>query len=295
VNSVAPPAPAAVSTTPNAGAGSSQTFSFVFSDTQSAANLSAAAILIAPSVVYTNACLLVYDRTQGTIQLESDSATGANAKPITSTAVLQNSQCTIGATSITTSGLTNTLTIAIKFSGAFSGVKNIYLYGSDGGAGTNTGWVQEGTYAVTAASTPVLTAVSATPNGGVGASQTFSFTFSDSQSGANLSAAAFLIAPSLAYPNSCLVVYDRTQGTVQLEWDNVAGADEKPVSSTTVLQNSQCAIGAVSVTTTGPVNTISIGITFNSAFSGLQNIYMYGADTDGTINTGWVNMGTWKP
>ncbi len=295
VVSTTPPTPAAISATPNAGSGSSQTFSFVFSDTQSAANLSAAAILFAPSVTYTNACLVVYDHTQGTIQLETDSATGANQKPITSAGVLQNSQCTIGATSVTTSGLTNTLTIAITFSGAFSGVKNIYMYGSDGGAGTNTGWVQEGTYAVTAASTPVLTAVSATPNGGVGASQTFSFTFSDSQSGANLSAAAFLIAPSLAYPNSCLVVYDRTQGTVQLEWDNVAGADEKPVSSTTVLQNSQCAIGAVSVTTTGPVNTISIGITFNSAFSGLQNIYMYGADTDGTINTGWVNMGTWKP
>jgi hypothetical protein len=134
---------------------------------------------------------------------------------------------------------------------------------------------------------------SVTPSGGVGFSQTFSFVFSDSQSAANLSAAAILFAPSLVYPDSCFAIYDRNSGTIQLEWDNMAGADAKPVNSTSTLQNSQCTIGTTSLTTSGLSITISIQITFKSAFTGLKNIYMYAAVTDGTINTGWVQKGTW--
>ena len=73
------------------------------------------------------------------------------------------------------------------------------------------------------------------------------------------------------------------------------GAEIKPVGSSDTLQNSQCAIGATSVTTTAFSTTITLDITFKSAFAGLKNIYMYGADGDGSINTGWVEKGTWTP
>ena len=125
--------------------------------------------------------------------------------------------------------------------------------------------------------------------------QDFTFVFSDSQNAANLSAAAILFAPTLASANSCFVVYDRNRGTIQLEWDNVTGADLMPVGSSMTLQNSQCIIGASSVTISGLSNTLILHITFKSAFSGLKNIYLYGADSDGTINTGWVQLGTWTP
>jgi hypothetical protein len=137
---------------------------------------------------------------------------------------------------------------------------------------------------------PVPTADSVSPSASAGTTQIFTFVFSDSQSAANLSAAAILFAPSLSYLDSCFVIYDRTQSTIQLEWDNLAGADSKPVSSSNSLQNSQCLIGATTVTSSALSNTITMAITFKDTFSGLKNIYMYGADTSGTINTACVDF-----
>jgi hypothetical protein len=104
-----------------------------------------------------------------------------------------------------------------------------------------------------------------------------------------------LFAPLLAYPGSCFVIYDRNRGTIQLEWDDVSGADKKLVGSPILLQNSQCIMGKTTVTTSELSTTITVDVSFNDAFSGLKNVYMYGADTDGTINTGWVQRGTWTP
>ena len=285
--------PTADSVSPGANSGTAQTFSFVYSDSQNASNLTGAAMLFAPSGAYPNSCFVVYDRNQGSIQLEWDNVTGADAKAVGSPVNLQNSQCIIGATSVTSSALTTTITLAITFKAAFSGLKNIYMYGADMN-GANTGWVQMGTYAVTTVSAPVPSADSVSPSAGSGASQSFSFVFSDSQNAANLSTAAVLFAPSLSYPNSCFVIYDRNRGTIQLEWDNVAGADVKLVGSPILLQNSQCSIGATSIATSGLSNTLTLDITFKAPFAGAKNIYLYGADTDGTINTGWVQKGTWS-
>lgn len=291
----APPVPSADSVSPSSGSGLGQTFSFTFSDSQNAANLSGAAILIAPSFVATNSCYLVYDRNRNTIQLEWDNMSGASAKPIGSGVQLENSQCTIGAASVASTALTNTITVAITFKNAFNGLKNIYLYGADNDGSINTGWVQKGTYTVNTVAAPVPTADSVTPSGGAGPHQTFSFVFSDSQSSANLSGAAMLFSSTLTGPNSCFLVYDRNRGTIQLEWDNMSGATAKLINSLAQLENSQCQIGATSVTTTALSTTITVDIIFKTAFSSLKNIYLYGADTDGTINTGWVQRGTWTP
>ncbi|MBZ5678393.1 MAG: hypothetical protein LAP61_29510 [Acidobacteriia bacterium] len=290
-----PPVPSVDSVSPSAGSGFVQTFTFVFSDSQSATNLSAAAVLFAPSLSYLNSCFVIYDRNRGTIQLEWDSVLGAASKPVSSTTTLQNSQCSIGATSVTASALSTTLTLDVTFKSAFTGLKNIYMYGADGDGSINTGWVQKGTYTVAVVSPPVPAVVSVSPSSGNGLIQTFTFVFSDSQSATNLSAAAVLFAPSISYPNSCFVIYDRNRGTIQLEWDNVMGAQIKPVSSSDMLQNSQCLIGATSVTTTAFSTSITLEIAFKSAFAGPKNIYMYSADGDGSINTGWVLKGTWTP
>ena len=196
---------------------------------------------------------------------------------------------------MTASALTTTVTLDITFKSAFTGLKNIYMYGADGDGSINTGWVQKGTYTVAVVSPPVPAVDSVSPSSGSGLIQTFTFVFSDSQSSANLSAAAILFGSALVAENSCFVVYDRNRGSIQLEWDNVMGAQIKPVSSSDTLQNSQCSIGATSVTTTAFSTTVTLDITFKSAFAGPKNIYMYGADGDGSINTGWVQKGTWTP
>ena len=133
------------------------------------------------------------------------------------------------------------------------------------------------------------------PSGSGGATQIFTFVFSDSQSAANLAAAGMLFASALVPQNSCFIVYDRNRETIQLEWDNVMGDDIKPIGSSATLQNSQCMIGTASVTTTAFSTAIKLDITFKTGFNGLKDIYMYGADGDGSINTGWVEKGTWTP
>ena len=292
---VGPPVPSVDSASPDGGTGFVQTFTFVFSDSQSSNNLAAAAILFAPALVADNSCFVVYDRNRGTIQLEWDSVMGNEIKPVDSSIPLRNSQCAIGATSVTTTALSTTITLDITFKGVFTGLKNIFMYAADGDGSINTGWVQKSSYTVAVVGPPVPAADSVSPSGGAGLLQTFTFVFSDSQSSANLAAAGMLFAPALVAEDSCFVVYDRNRGSIQLEWDNLMGAEIKPVSSSDTLQNSQCAIGATSVTTTELSTSIALDITFKSAFTGLKNIYMYGADGDGSINTGWVQKGTWTP
>ena len=290
------PAPTtAVSVLPSGSGGLSQTFTFVFSDNQSATNLAAAAMLFAAGPVAQDSCLIVYDRDQGTIQLESDDVTSSKVKPVDSSATLQNSQCSINATSLEATSFSTTITVGITFTSAFAGLKNIYTYGADGDGSINTSWVQVGTYKVAVDAPAVPAADSVLPNAGQGITQSFTFVFTDSQNAANLAAAAMLFAPLLDVQNSCYVVYDRNVGSLQLEWDSAMGADVKPAGSSTPVQNSQCAIGSTSVTTTELSTVISLDITFKGAYTGPKNIYMYGADGDGSTNTGWVQKGTWDP
>jgi hypothetical protein len=289
------PVPRAASLSPSGSGGLSQTFTFVFSDSQGATNLASAAMLFAAGPFAQNSCLIFYDRDQRTIRLESDDVTGSNAKAVDSSATLQNSQCAIDATSVESTLLSTTITVGITFTGAFAGLKNIYMYGADGDGSVNTGWVQQGTYMVSVDAPPVPTAGSVLPNAGHGITQTFTFEFADSQSVTNLAAAAMLFASLLDVQNSCYVIYDRNLETLQLEWDSAMGADVKPVGSSTLVQNSQCAIGATSMTTTTLSTIISLDITFKGAYTGPKNIYMYGADGYGSTNTGWVQKGTWDP
>ena len=281
------------SVSPSGGGGLSQAFTFVFSDSQGATNLASAEMLFGVSPSAANSCLIVYDPNQGTIALQSDDLASKQIKPIGSSGTLENSQCAIDATSVTASSLSISINVGITFKSTFKGRKNIYLYAADGESSVNTGWEPTGTYTVAVPDPPLPTAESVTPDGGDHVSQTFGFVFSDSQSATNLEVAAMLFAPAPDVQNSCYVVYDRTLGTIQLEWDNVMGADVKPVNSPLPLQNSQCAIGTASVTTTEHSTIVALDIIFKSAFKGLKNIYMYGADGDGSINTGWVQKGTW--
>ena len=187
-NLQAQPVLTADSVSPVASGGLRQTFTFVFSNSQSA-NLAAAAMLFSSSSVAENSCFIVYVRDSGTIQLESDDVTSIEIKPVGSSSTLQNSQCAIDATSVTATPLSTTINVEITFTSAFTGRKNIYMYGADGDGSVNTGWTQRGAYTVAVVPPPVPTADSVSPDGGTGATRTFTFVFSDSQSAANLAVA----------------------------------------------------------------------------------------------------------
>ena len=121
----------------------SQTFTFVFVDSQNVANMTGLGMLFSPSpTTFTNACYLFYDGTEGVLGLSWDNAQGQNYRSIGSETVLQNSQCVIGNSTYTISGLTMTITLNITFKGGFDGSTNIYMYASDYAYGINTGWAR---------------------------------------------------------------------------------------------------------------------------------------------------------
>ena len=287
---IPPSQPSVDSVAPNAGLGSSQTFTFVFSDTQNATNLTGMAMLFTGNASVTNACYIAYDRNRGTIALAWDSVLGSDSKPLSSTVVLKNSQCSVGAASAAFSGLSNIVTVAVSFKGAFSGVKAIYMFAAE--ASTNTGWVQKGTYTVAAGGVPVANSV--IPNSGSGPGQRFSFTISDQGGSSFLTGLEALFSSSLSTTNACVLVYDRTSNRVSLSFDNPAnGSAPVTPGSSTVVSNSQCTLRGAN--TTVVIGTFSVVVTmdlsFNAGWFGGKNVYLLAAETG--VNSGLVTVGTW--
>jgi hypothetical protein len=288
---ISPPQPSADSVSPNGGSGASQTFTFVFSDNQSASNLVGMAMLFnTTSATVTSACDLVYDRNAGTIALVWDNAAGSDQKVLASPVLLQNSQCQVGAVTAPASGLSQIITVAISFKGPFTGTKNIYMYGSD--AGLNTGWVQRGTYLVAAGGLPVANSV--VPGAGSGAAQRFSFTASDQGGSGFITGVAMLLSSSLNTTNACSMVYDRAANVVSLAFDNPAnGAATVVPGSSTVASNGQCTLNGANTTVVIGVTSIviTVDLSFNAAWFGAKNVYLLASET--IVNSGFALVGGW--
>jgi len=287
---IPPPQPSADTVSPNGGSGASQTFTLVYSDTQSAANLTGAAVLFQTGVTAANACYVVYDRNQGTVALLWDSGLGSSSRPIASTTPISNSQCSMGTVTSQISGLSMIVTVSLTFKGSFTGTKNIYMYAAEGAL--NTGWVQRGTFAVLSGGVP--TATSVVPASGFGPAQRFTFTISDQGGSAYLTGLAALIGPTLNTNNACSLVYDRGTNRVSLSYDTAAnGSSPVTLGSNTVVSNSQCSLrGAnTTVTFTATQMIVTMDLSFNASYFGAKNIYLYAAEVG--VNSGWTTVGSW--
>ena len=148
---ITPSVPTADSVSPIDSSGSAATFTFTFSDSRNAANLTTAAMVFGTSTTtLSNSCVVVYDALRRTFQLLWDSGLGSNARPLDSTAVLQNSQCRLGGASVNVMGFSKIITLDVTFKANYNGVKNIYMYGVNS-ISKATGWKQAGSYTVTPA------------------------------------------------------------------------------------------------------------------------------------------------
>jgi len=289
----APPAqlPSAVSVTPASGTGNTVTFAAQFSDPAGASALTSVSLLINTSASTSYACYVTYTPSTANFTLANDNPTTGSTTVIPGGGTGQNDQCSLNgaSSSVSLSGNTLTMTLSFTFQPGFPGAKSVYMYASD--ANGNTGWVSRGAWTVTVPP-PQPSANAVSPNASSGSSQTFTFTFSDTQNVLNLTGMAMMFSASGSATNSCYIVYDANHGTVALLWDSSLGSDSKAIGSSTLLQNSQCIIGAASSGATGLSNIVSLAITFKPAFSGLKNIYMYAAEA--SSNTGWVLNGTYN-
>jgi len=291
--SAAPPQiPAVVAVTPASGYGNTVTFTAQYSDPGGGSSLATVAILLNSTAATNYACYVSYSPATGQFTLANDVASSGGATATPGGGTVQNDQCTLNgaASSVSLSGTSLSITVALTFLPGFAGNKTVYLYAAD--ANANTGWVAKGAWNVLLPA-PQPSANSVSPNSGLGASQTFTFVFSDTQNVANMTGIGMLFSSSPStFTNACYLLYDGTQGVLGLYWDNMQGQNDRSLNSQTILQNSQCVVGASTFTIAGLTMTISLNITFKGAFDGPTNIYMYASDYSYGINTGWVQRGT---
>jgi hypothetical protein len=289
--------PAAVSVTPGSGSGPSQTFSYVFSDANGFADISAAQLLVNGGLNAANGCYLYYGRAANTIWLANDAGTQyVGSKTLGVAGTLQNNQCVVDAGASSASGVGNALTlnVALSFTPAFAGTKTNFMFVADN-AGALSGWQAKGTWGVVAGGNAPPTAGSVTPGSGTGASQTFSYVFSDTNGVSDISSAQLVISAGLSAVNSCYLYYARAANAVWLA--NDAGTQwlgPKTLGVAATLQNSQCVVnaGASSASGAGNTLTLNVALSFKPAFAGPKNNYVFVADNAGAM-AGWLARGTW--
>jgi hypothetical protein len=143
--------------------------------------------------------------------------------------------------------------------------------------------------------------VSVSPAAGSGGSQTFTFSLTDPAGYADLSVVDILINNYLDGIGACYVALapaSASSGYLYLV-DNAG--DGGYVNGTPMLlpsslsfANSQCTINGTgsSVSATGNTLTLTLNITFASAFAGNKIFYM--AARSATQNSGWQALGTWR-
>ena len=147
---VPPTAPIWLSLTPSAGSGNSTTFQIKFSDTNGANDFSNYQILVNSSFTGLNACHAVYNHSQGLLYLLNDNGTAwLGGLPPGALNTISNSQCSIALPGTSVSALGNelTLNLAMSFTAAYAGTRNIYLLAIDNG-GLRADWTPRGTWTI---------------------------------------------------------------------------------------------------------------------------------------------------
>jgi hypothetical protein len=143
--------PAANSVLPSSGSGTSQTFALQYSDTGGAASLTQVWVYFNATLANpaSNACMLYYNTATNQIYLLNDNVTVFQPATLGAASTLQNSQCSVNvaASTVTLSGNTLTLNLAMTFKPAYAGAKNIYMHAIDI-SGSNSGWQPLGTWTV---------------------------------------------------------------------------------------------------------------------------------------------------
>jgi hypothetical protein len=137
-----------------------------------------------------------------------------------------------------------------------------------------------------------------TPNSGSGPSVIMAAVYSDPQGAAEINQAWLLINTGLTAGNACYVYYHPQANLLYLRndagtaWLSPGLAPGNPGT----VSNSQCTLNgnSSSVGYSGNYLTVAFSLTFNPAFVGARNVYMFASGLS-ALNSGWVKSGTWTP
>jgi parallel beta-helix repeat protein len=284
----APSVPSPTSVTPSSGANTAQTFTATYSDSAGAGYLNRRLLMINAALNGTGACFVQTDQTGIYLINDGDSAL---LGPLTGSATLSNSQCTLNGTgsSMSNSGSVSTLTLSISFKAVFAGAKTIFMYADDT-FGNASNWVTKGSFTVLSAPS-VPTSTSVTPSSGANTAQTFTATYSDAAGAAYLNRRLFIINGALNGSGACFVQVDTTGIYLINDADSALLG---PLTGGATLANSQCILNGTgtSVSNSGIVSTLTLSISFKAAFAGAKSIFMYADDDFGNAGN-WVMKGSY--
>jgi hypothetical protein len=291
-------------TNPFSGSGTTQQFTFTFSDSAGWENLVIANVLFNAGLDGRQACYIAFlpsGSNSGTVLVVDDAGDAGgpfSQMTLPGNGIASNSQCSItgSGSTVSAAGDTLTLTLPITFTPSFSGSKVIYTATRDGSS--NSGWIPVGTWnnASATAAGPGVGLVS--PGRTTGFTATYTFNFTDTNGWQDIAVANVLVAGALDARNACYVAFvpvGATSGIVLLVDDaGDAGGPfgNLPLPGSGSVSNGECTINAAGsgVSASGTNLALTLSITFTPGFTGNRILYL--ATRTGSQNTGWQPAAT---
>jgi hypothetical protein len=284
---------------PSSGTGATQIFSGTYTQSTGYHNLQWVQMLFAtaPDGGGQLFCFVHYDVQGNGLWLYGDG--GFFLGPIapgTPSNVLQNSLCALNTSASTVSGSGATLTVNANLVFKSTVARNVYMRAHNL-AGADTGFMQTGTWNLTAAA---LGTMSLSPSSGSGGSQTFTLTYPDPAgfAGAAFGWEQFLIAAATdggAQP-FCFVHYDRGGNGLWMYSSDVGFflGPVTPGTASGALHSSACSINTAGTTvanTSGNL-VLTVPVTMKAPMSGAKKTFQRTLDVLNR-DSGFQQTGTW--
>ncbi len=191
------------------------------------------------------------------------------------------------------------ITFAGVRSGTGSGTVN-YAVTTNTGASPRSSFISlsHQTFTITQAAQPQRGTVSVTPASGTGATQTFSFVFSDPTAWTNITSGEVLINATQVNSNACYIHWDAASKSLSLRDDgDDAWLGPVAIGGSANLANSRCVLlpGSANVTGSGASATLSLPIEFTNLFAAgtLSPYNVYMQEQSAATAVGWRQAGTW--
>lgn len=283
--STQPTGPLAVS--PAAGSGSSQVFTFTFTDPRGAADLTWLRVLLHSQQTSVGGCYLEVDPVGLIAYLYDDAGAGYSAARLGSSDTVQNSQCKLVAagSSVSLSGTQATLILDLRFQAGFAGVRSVWANASDQ-TGFTSGSPQLGVFTVDVGGGQALGPVSMTPANGSGGAQAFSFLFADPKGASDLAWMRVLIHSQQTAAQACYIAVERATQIIYLADDSGANWVQAAMGGSATAKNSQCSVSGSgsSMILSGSAATVVLNVSFTAAFNGAKSVWANATDGAGVTS-----------
>ena len=289
--------PFPASLTPAVSSGSTQVLTVTFNATGGFQTLDVVNVLVNTALDGRQACYLAYSQSSNALYIVADNgdSTQISGKVMDGTGTVANSQCTVTLAGSSATGTGNTLTLVLNltFSASFAGSKVVYTAARDVSQ-NNSGWQTMGVHAVPPLPSTFPNAVGMNPSSGNTLTQTITFTYQDQSAATNLQTVWALINTAIDGRGACFITYYRPGNQVYLYPDNGDGTQAPSIVLTgnNTISNSQCTISAqgASVQSSGNTLTVTLPITFKTAFAGFKGVWMAAYTLSGAVSP-WQALG----